>query len=218
MKSYLKTWYGNKLTLSAVSSLENPTTLTREFPRYTPTYDKGPIEPVGHRINLKIVVDPNDRLKAFSKIINDNVGNEDTYAMMENFFNPSDKASLVPNFKTKVTLPPVPDCENFKCSALAANAEDIVRASKLMTIEEETEGSEEDQRQNALIGVGIGAPGLFLGLYGSSEFPGGQVMEYRNDIICRAFSSGDYDQANLEIENFFPHLPRGNMKTSSAIS
>ena len=83
---------------------------------------------------------------------------------------------------------------------------------QLMTIEEVTEGTDEEKRLNALVGVGIGAPGLFLGLYGSSDFRGGQVMEYRNDLICKAISSGDYERANQEIENFFPQLPQGTSK------
>ena len=139
----------------AISALENPTTLTREFHRYTTKYEKGPITKVGERINLKSIVCPNQRLKVMSQLVNDNRGDTDTYTMIRNWFNTSDPLgaqSEVPTFVTALTFPPIPENTTFKCSSLSANAEDIVRASELVNIEQSTEGSEEDKRLNALIG------------------------------------------------------------------
>ena len=135
--------------------MENPTTLTREFPRYSVKYEKGPITPVGHRINLKSIMDPNDRLKVFSQLINDNVGNEDSYKLIPNWFVPSDRQNqdgMVPSFTTATTYPPVPNSETFRCGSLAANAEDLVRASELIDVETYSTGTPEEKRLNALIG------------------------------------------------------------------
>ena len=154
MRTYLKNWHGNPLLLSAISALENPTTLTREIYRYNTKYEKGPMTEVGKRINLKAIVCPNHRLKVMSQLINDNRGDRDTYTMIRNWFNTSDpiKDSKVPSFVTAHTFPPIPNDTTFKCSALAANAEDLVRASELINIEQVSEGSDEDKRLNSLIG------------------------------------------------------------------
>ena len=58
-------------------------------------------------------------------------------------------------------------------------------------------------------GVGLGAPGLFLGLYGSAQYPGGQTMEYRNALICRAFGDNRKELAEEEIQNFYFDIPSG---------
>ena len=137
-----------------ISALENPTTLTREFPRYSTKYEKGPLTPVGHRINLKTIIDPNDRLKVFSQLINDNVANEDTYKLIPNWFVTSDRQNdgEVPSFVTMKTLPPVPNSTSFRCSSLAANAEDLTRASQLINYEAYSSGTDEEKRLDALIG------------------------------------------------------------------
>ena len=57
--------------------------------------------------------------------------------------------------------------------------------------------------------MGLGAPGQFLGLYGSTQFPGGQMMEYRNQLICKAFGDNENELAMGEIENFYSEMPRG---------
>ena len=57
--------------------------------------------------------------------------------------------------------------------------------------------------------MGIGAPGYFLGLYGSTKFPGGQMMEYRNELICKAFGENDKTMAENEIQNFYFDIPQG---------
>ena len=64
--------------------------------------------------------------------------------------------------------------------------------------------------KNNFQGVGLGAPGQFLGLYGSMQFPGGQMMEYRNELICKAFGDNEREMAENEIGNFFFDIPRGN--------
>ena len=61
------------------------------------------------------------------------------------------------------------------------------------------------------LGVGLGAPGHYLGLYGSTQFPGGQMMEYRNQLICKAFGDNDSAMAIEEIENFYFEMPRGKV-------
>ena len=90
-----------------------------------------------------------------SQLINDNRGDKDTYTMIRNWFNTSDPLGIeneVPSFVTALTYPPIPEDLVFKCSSLAANAEDLVRASDLINIEQTGEGSDEDRRLNALIG------------------------------------------------------------------
>ena len=104
---------------------------------------------------MKNIVDPSDRLRVFSQLINDNVVNEDTYVLIPNWFNGSDpqgEEGMVPSFKTAKTFPPIPNNTKFRCSSLAANAEDLVRASMLINIENYSGGSEEDDRLNSLIG------------------------------------------------------------------
>lgn len=113
---------------------------------------------VGKRINLKSIVCPIHRLKVMSQLVNDNVGDEDTYTMIRNWFNTSDPLGIeneVPSFVTALTYPPIPEDVSFKCSSLSANAEDLVRASDLINIEQTTEGPDEDRRLNSLIGNNI---------------------------------------------------------------
>ena len=110
---------------------------------------------VGKRINLKSIVCPIHRLKVMSQLINDNRGDTDTYTMIRNWFNTSDPLGMeneVPSFVTAHTFPPIPEDTVFKCSSLAANAEDLVRASDLINVEQTSEGSDEDRRLNSLIG------------------------------------------------------------------
>lgn len=213
MRTYLKNWHGNPLLAAAISGLENALTLTRDFPRYNVKYEKGPITKAGERINLKVIACPNHRLRVMSQLIKNNVGDKDTYTMMRNWFIPADpevEHEEIPTFVTAHTYPPIPENLEFKCSSLAANAEDFVRASALITIDCESDGTDEENRLHALIGVGVGAPGQFLGLYGSANFPGGQTMEYRNELVCKAFGDNEKDTAEEEIENFFFNMPQGN--------
>ena len=110
---------------------------------------------MGQRINLKTIVDPNDRLKVFSQLVNDNVANEDTYKLIPNWFvntNKQNDEGMVPSFVTAKTFPPIPNNTTFKCSSLAANAEDLVRASELINVEAHSDGTPEEKRLNALVG------------------------------------------------------------------
>ena len=110
---------------------------------------------MGHRINLKTIVDERNRLKVMSQLINDNVENEDGYVLIPNWFNTSDPKGPegeVPSFTTAKTYPPIPINTNFRCGSLAANAEDLVRASELINTEIEPTLSEEENRLNSLIG------------------------------------------------------------------
>ena len=90
-----------------------------------------------------------------SQLVNDNTGEEDSYTMIRNWFNSSDPLGVyneVPSFVTALTFPPIPEDLSFKCSSLSANAEDLVRASELVNIEQSTDGSDEYKRLNSLIG------------------------------------------------------------------
>ena len=91
-----------------------------------------------------------------SQIVNDNVGDLDTYTMIPNHFNhkndPLGPEMEVPSFVTAETYPPIPGDVNFKCSSLAANAEDLVRASQLINIDILDEADEESDRLDSLIG------------------------------------------------------------------
>ena len=37
-------------------------------------------------------------------------------------------------------------------------------------------------------------------------------MEYRNELICRAFGDNEKDRAEEEIENFYFHTPQGKFQ------
>ena len=91
-----------------------------------------------------------------SQIVNDNVGDKDTYTMVTNHFNPKNDPlgpeTQVPSFVTAQTLPPIPGDEKFKCSSLAANAEDIVRACYLINLDTGYNAIEERDRLDSLIG------------------------------------------------------------------
>jgi len=90
-----------------------------------------------------------------SQLINDNVENEDGYVLIPNWFNTSDpkgSEGQVPSFTTAKTYPPIPNNVNFRCGSLAANAEDMVRASELINIEGDPMRSDEENRLNSLIG------------------------------------------------------------------
>ena len=81
--------------------------------------------------------------------------NEDTYKVIPNWVVASDRQNfdgMIPSFATAKTYPPVPNSTTFKCGSLAANAEDLVRASQLINIEAESIGTPEENRLNALIG------------------------------------------------------------------
>ena len=133
------------------------------------------------------------------QLIKHNRGEVDTFTMGQNYGNTKDPAkdeNETPILRTKMTLPILPVDETFKCSTLVANAENITRASQLfyeIKVELEFEVGEsliqvekdERLRQAQLVGVGVGSPGLWLGLYGSSEFEGAQQMEARNASSCR---------------------------------
>ena len=96
--------------------------------------------------------------QVMSQIINDNVGNEDSYTMITNHFNPKNDPLgqiPVPSFVTAQTYPPLPGDEHFKCSSLAANAEDLARACFLINIDTWDEVNEEENRLDAMIGKRI---------------------------------------------------------------
>ena len=63
----------------------------------------------------------------------------------------------------------------------------------------------------------MGAPGQFLGIYGSVQFPGGSTMEYRNELICRAFGDKEKDLAEQEIQNFFFSTPEGKKRFETGV-
>ena len=213
MKCMLVPAYGNPLFWSAFSALENPTTMTRKIRSINAHYDSKYELPVGHRVNLKAVVNAEDRLAAMSELIVNNKGFVNTYTLSKNWSNNFDKSApldFTPTFITAQTLPPVPVNDTFLCSSLSANAANMARLSQMFGDIQKIEGiSVEEKRSMSLFGIGLGAPGLFLGLYGSEKFPGGQVVEYRNDLICQAFRDNNFEVAIEEIEFFEQRPPSG---------
>ena len=172
--------------------------------------------PVGHRVNLKAVVSADDRLAAMSELIANNKGFINTYTLSKNWSNSADKSGLLdytPTFITAQTLPPIPVNSTFLCSSLSANAANLARLSQMFGDIQKMDGvTVEEKRSMSLFGIGIGSPGLFLGLYGSEKFPGGQVAEYRNDVICQAFRDNNFEVAQEEIEFFEGKPPSGKFK------
>ena len=60
-----------------------------------------------------------------------------------------------------------------------------------------------------MVGVGIGSAGMMVGLYGSKNFKGGQLMEARNDLICEAFIKKDITKITEYLPEFKLEMPQG---------
>ena len=132
------------------------------------------------------------------------------YTFGKNWANPKDPRAMddiTPTFITAQTLPPVPVNDTFYCKSLSAVAANLVRIGHMFRDAKKIGSTPEERRLTALYGIGVGAPGLFLNLYGSEKFPGGQVTEFRNDVICQAFNSNNFKLAKADIEFFESHPP-----------
>ena len=101
-----------------------------------------------------------------------------------------------------------------------ANAENFARASQLFyeikvdfehRADEDWIQVEKDEhlRQAQMVGVGIGSVGMMLGLYGSNNFKGGQMMEARNDYICAAFDTQNDTKIREYLPEFKLNAPQG---------
>ena len=224
MKCYLMPLYGNYLFWSTLSSQENPCTVSKPVPVIDTKYHVIGEVPAGGRVNLKAIPSQRERLKAMAQLVRYNRGNVDTFTYGENYANSKDPRKSeqdTPIICTKHTLPIIPVDEEYKCSTLSANAENIARASQLFyeikvdfdsRAEEGWIQMEKDEklRQAQLVGVGIGSAGLMLGLYGSGNFKGGQMMEARNDMICEAFDTQDDTKIREQLPEFTLNAPQGN--------
>ena len=221
MKCYLVPVYGNYLFWSILSAMENPCTTTKEFPVIDTKYKViGEVQP-GGRLNLKAIPHPKDRLKAMVQLIKHNRGQVDTFTYGPNYANPQDPNKTeddTPIFRTRMTLPICPVEENYYCSTLVANAENLTRASQLFheiksmeSFSDDLIQMEQDEqlRQAQMVGVGTAAPGIWLGLYGVKGFEGSQLMELRNDLVCEAFVKKDDTKMKEQMEDFTIVPPAG---------
>ena len=177
------------------------------------------------------MVHASDRLEAMSELIRNNTGFVNDYTYGKNWANPRDRRAqedITPTFITAQTLPPVPVNDTFYCKSLSACAANLVRIGHMFRDAKASGTTPEERRLTALYGIGLGAPGLFLNLYGSEKFPGGQVTEFRNDVICKerfylfikfkhckhkkknlkkAFDTNNFQLALADIQCFESHPP-----------
>ena len=223
MKCYVIPLYGNYVFWSALSATENPCTVSKPVPVIDTKYKIIGEVPTGGRVNLKAIPKQKERLKAMVQLVKHNRGEIDTFTMGENYANTKDPRKDEPDTPilcTKMTLPLIPVDEEYKCSTLVANAENFARASQLfyeIKVDFDARAEEgwiqmerdENLRQEKLVGVGIGSAGLMMGLYGSGNFKGGQMMEQRNDFICEAFDSQVDTKIREHIPEFTLTAPQG---------